>query len=222
MIVDHILTWVREYVQKEMEWVCSAHDFFHIERVVKLATQLQILEWNWDLLVIQLGAYLHESLDEKFFWDLDKEKKIAKLTAYLSELGLDQEKIDEIMFIVKNVWYGKSLERNDDFAYTIEFMIVEDADRLEAVWAIAIARTFAYGWWKWRPIYDPNNKPKELKNHNDYLNNENPSINHFYEKLLLLKDMMHTQSAKKIASKRHDYMQWFLNQFYQERDAKIT
>lgn len=222
MTNDQILESVQQYVQKEMEWVCSAHDFFHIERVVKLATQLQELEWSWDLLVIQLGAYMHESLDEKFFWDTNKEEKVEQLKQFLLTSGLEETKAEEVIFIMKNVWYGKSLERTKDFPYTKEFMIVEDADRLESVWAIAIARTFAYTGSKGRAIYDPARKPNDLDDHQWYLSNDNTAINHFYEKLLLLKDLMHTESAKNIASERHEYMQWFLKQFYQERNADIT
>lgn len=212
---------IEKFVKIEMEWLCSAHDFFHIDRVRKLALKLAQLEWKWDALVVEAWALLHESLDDKFFWDKDLEVKITEIKDFLIALNLSSQQVDDIVFIVKNVGFWKSLERAKDFKWTVEFEIVEDADRLEAIWAIAIARTFAYWWKKWRPIYDPTIQPNSDLNRKSYSKSENTTINHFYEKLLLLKDLMHTNSWAKIARERHEFMEVYLEKFYKERSCDI-
>lgn len=216
-----IVKQVEEFVMEEMEGLCSAHDFAHIDRVRKISLKLAKLEEKWDLIVIELWALLHESLDDKFFWDDDLNKKVLNIELFLNNLNLNNEQIENILFIIKNVWYWKSLERSFNFKWTIEFEIVEDADRLEAVGAIAIARVFAYWGKKWRPIHDPSIQPSKNLNRDSYTKSENTSINHFYEKLLLLKDMMHTWSWSKIAQDRHVFMKSYLSHFFQERDCEL-
>lgn len=213
---DSIVRAIRRYVQQEMEGVCSAHDFFHIERVSTIAKKLHALEKNGDLLVVEAGAYLHESLDEKFFENGSIEDKKQSLQHFLGSLGMSEQQVTGSMFIIENIGFWKSLERGEDFSMTSELALVEDADRLESVGAIAVARTFAYGGRKNRSLYDPSVSPKTLTTKNDYQAGENTSINHFYEKLLIIKDRMHTASARRIAEQRHKFMEQYLEQFYRE------
>lgn len=224
--MDYVSLFTEEvalYVKNEIEWVCSAHDFFHIERVVKLATKLRAMEWMWDVLVIQISALLHESLDDKFcVWCSIPERK-KQLRNILSTWWLEIWSIDRIMFIIENIGFAKSLDRDKNFPYTPEFMIVEDADRLDTIWAIAVARTFAYGGKHWRQIYDPDIQANTYLTKKDYRtwSEKSTSINHFYEKLFLLKDKIHTWSAQRIAEQRHVFMEYFLEQFHHEWNVEI-
>lgn len=129
------------------------------------------------------------------------------------------EQLLRVFYVIKNVGFGKSLERGPDFQMIPELEIVEDADRLEAIGAIAIARTFAYGGKMKRSIHDPKSIPIELMNRESYKNHTGTSIEHFYDKLLKLKDLLHTATAKKIAANRHVFMEKFLEQFYAEWDG---
>lgn len=208
-------------VKTELEWLCSAHDFYHIERVWKLAKKIYNEEKNWDLLVIELGALLHESFDRKFYNKEQLEDKKIMLEKFFSEQWLDKDRIEKVFFVIKNVGFGKSLIRTKDFIITPEFAIVEDADRLEAIWAIAIARVFSYWGKKQRPIHDPNIDNAELVTEESYNNGSPTSIAHFYEKLLKLKDMLNTETAKELAKERHIFMEQFLKQFYAEWDLEV-
>lgn len=215
---NHTVSAVEAFVKAEMEWLCWAHDFHHIARVVKLARKIRELEWEGNTLIIVLGALLHESLDDKFFEKSKMAERKNNIINFLKSLEVSDSNIESVMFIVQNVWFWKSLERWPDFVASKEFQIVEDADRLEAIWAIAIARTFTYGGKKWSPMYDPTIKPHENLNRDTYAKSDNTSINHFYEKLLLLKDLMHTKSWSELALKRHEFMQSYITQFHSERD----
>lgn len=201
-----------------MEWVCVAHDFLHIERVVSNALKIQKMEWKWDKNIITIAALLHESLDEKFFSIDGMDQRKTDLKSFLLSLHISQQDIDKILFIIENIGFWKNLDRADNFPYTIEFEIVEDADRLEAMWAINIARTFSY-WGKRRdPIYDPSIQPVLITDKEHYYKNADTStsFNHFYEKLLLLKDMIHTNSGKILAEPRHAFMEEFMEVFLAE------
>jgi len=198
------------------KWLCSAHDFFHIERVVTLAEKLCEKEWEWNIFIVRAGALLHEALDDKFFAQSDMAQRKDSLRIFLSEQWIEASDVDSIMFIVENVGYSKSLERWEDFVWSKEFEIVEDADRLESIWAMAIARTFAFWWKKKLPLYDPSIPPKMNLTREEYAKTENTSINHFYEKLLLLKDIMHTVTWTQVAQKRHAFMETYLDQFFSE------
>ncbi len=213
-----IIQKIENYVKQEMEDLCVAHDFEHIQRVVANAKKIHQLENKGNIFIIEAGALLHESLDEKFFDMSKKQERIDKICNFLKPLGLDEKEIEEILFIIENVGFWKSLERTDDFIGSMEFQIVEDADRLEAIWAIAIARCFTYGGKKGRKIYDPNIKPVVLVDKDSYhqKGNKETSFNHFFEKLLLLKDLMHTKWWKKIAKPRHDFMQKYVDEFLAE------
>lgn len=211
---------IESFVKQEMEWICSAHDRYHIERVRTMALLIAQEYPSSNLLIIEAGALLHEALDEKFFVESDMEARERELESMLIWLWVSEQQCKQILFIIKNVGFGKSVERDPSIILPIEFQIVEDADRLEAIWAIAIARTFSYGGKKGRPIYDPNIEKKSITWREDYRKGSEHSINHFYEKLLLLKDLLHTSKAKEIAMPRHTFMEWFLEQFFRERNGE--
>ena len=213
---------VADFVRDDMEWLCSAHDFFHIQKVADNVHKICEMEWEGDRNIATASAYLHEYFDEKFFDASQLWEREEKLIVLLDMIEVTKDDQKHILHIIKNVWYGKSLERNKDFKYTTEFKIVEDADRLEAIWAIAIARMFAYGWTKGRPIYDPNITKGVIGNDSEYRNNSenNTSFNHFYEKLLLLKDLMHTKSWRELAIPRHEYMEGYMKMFLEEWEGK--
>ena len=204
---------VKEFVKKEMEWVCSAHDLYHIERVCKLSEIIYESERKWDKDVILCSAFLHEFLDSKFFSEKLKEQEL-KVSYILEKAWLNQIQKEKVIFIINNIWYWKSLSRSNPIEM-IEFLIVEDADRLESTGAISIARTFAYWWRKWIPIYDPNIKFDDNINEQSYWKSST-SINHFYEKLLKIKDLMHTKKAKEIAIEKHNFLELFLDNFHKE------
>ena len=209
---------VEDFVREEMEWLCAAHDFLHIERVVVNAQKIQQMEWKGDRDIVTIAALLHESLDEKFFKQESIGARKNNIKEFLESLEVPAEKIEHILFIIVNVGFGKSLNRKENFPYTIEFQVVEDADRLEAMWAINIARTFAYGSKKGQAIYDPDIKPKVMKDKDSYYAHTwvTTSFNHFYEKLLLLKGMIHTDSGKILAEPRHAFMQEYMEVFLAE------
>lgn len=204
---------VIEFIEKEISWVCSAHDFYHIKRVCKLAEIIYEDEKKWDKNVILTSALLHEILDNKFFADNLKEQK-EKVLEILDKTSLSLEQKNKIIFIIENIWFWKSLGRKEKIEM-IEFKIVEDADRLESIWAISIARTFAYWWRKWIPIYDPEIPFDKNLTEEKYWNSST-SINHFYEKLLKLKNLMNTRKAKEIAEEKHKFLEIFLENFYKE------
>lgn len=216
---NDVVQWVADYVLQEMEWLCSAHDFFHIERVVSVAQKIHDKEWQWNIMIIELGALLHEFFDEKMFEKDSHDKRRVSLKLLLEWFWLSVADIDAVFFIIDNVWYGKSLTRSPDFVGSIEFMIVEDADRIDAIWAIAIARAFAYWWRKGQSIYDPSISCIDTTLDWSYRKIKSTSINHFYEKLLLLKDLMHTSTGFSLAEERHEFMVNYLTQFMKERSC---
>lgn len=212
--MNNIIKKAKKIIELELKWLCSAHDIYHIERVYDNSMKIFKWESNWDEVVIWLGALFHEMLDEKFF-NWKKEEQVIKINNFLSWFELTKDQKEKIIYIIENLWYGKSLswKKIDKF---IEFQIVEEADRLDAIWAIAIARTFAY-WGKiQRPIYEPDVKPIQNMTCEQYYRAESHSINHFYEKLLKLKDEMKTKVWKEIAEERHIFMEKYLEQFFAE------
>lgn len=168
-------------------------------------------EPNADLEIIKLAALLHDIADWKFTDDEMKGGKVAR--KWLKKNDVSKDIIEHVSRIVDTISYKGGT--NPPMKY-LEGMIVQDADRLDAMGAIGIARAFAYGGFKNRAIYNPNNKPTLFKNAKDYKNNNGTSINHFYEKLLLLKDMMNTEAGKKMALKRHKILEDYLKEFYKE------
>ncbi|WMW78009.1 HD domain-containing protein [Flavobacterium sp. 20NA77.7] len=200
------------FVKKQLENAEGGHDWFHIERVYKNAL-LIAKEEKCDLEVVQLAALLHDIADSKFH---DGDEAIGPKTAknFLEQENVSKETIAHVLAIIENISFkGGNFEQKFQ---SIELDIVQDADRLDAIGAIGIARTFNYGGFKNRAIYDPEINPNLSMSKEEYKNTTAPTINHFYEKLLLLKDKMNTPTGKKIAAERHAFMELFLNQFYSE------
>ena len=167
--------------------------------------------------MVELGALLHDIADSKFH-NGDEIIGPRKAYAFLKELGLTTDTINSVHFIIENISYKGGI--NESIKKTLELEIVQDADRLDAIGAIGIARTFNYGGFKNHKIYDPAIPPLTGQTKEQYKNSNAPTLNHFYEKLLLLKDLMNTKTGKALAQQRHDFMETFLQQFYKEWNAE--
>lgn len=202
-----------EYIHSVFEEEGSGHDWWHIFRVRKLALEIARREGG-DLFIIEMAALVHD-LDD---WKLNHSgnKKTLQL---LKKLGVDQQTAEKILQVTEQVSFKGAGVAND--ATSLEAQIVQDADRLDAIGAIGIARTFAYGGSKGRLIYDPSVEPVKYDSFDSYKSNTAPTLNHFYEKLLLLKDRLNTLSARKIGEERHRFMEDFLEQFFFEWNVKI-
>lgn len=204
------------FVKATLAQAEGGHDWFHIERVYKNALLIAESE-KCDVEIVQLGALLHDIADSKFH---NGDESIGPKTArtFLESEKVEPTIIDHVIAIIENISFkGGKVERQFS---SIELDIVQDADRLDAIGAIGIARTFNYGGFKNRALYNPEIAPNLSMTKEEYKNNEAPTINHFYEKLLLLKDKMNTQTGKQIAQDRHRYMEDFLEQFYAEWEGK--
>jgi uncharacterized protein len=201
-----------EFVKTTLQNAEGGHDWFHIERVYKNSILLAKTE-NCNLEVVQLGALLHDIADSKFHnGDETVGPKMAR--TFLESQNVPSEVIEAVISIIENISFkGGNVIRNYN---SVELQIVQDADRLDAIGAIGIARAFSYGGFKNRAIYDPEIKPNLNQSKEEYKKNTAPTITHFYEKLLLLKDRMNTKTGKEIALDRHIYMEQFLDQFYAE------
>lgn len=205
------------FVKETLQGAEAGHDWFHIERVWR-NTLLIAQEEAVDQLVVELGALLHDIADSKFHGG--DETIGPKVTRdYLYSKGIAQEVIDQVVFIVEHISFkgGNTIV----VARTKELDVVQDADRLDAIGAIGIARTFNYGGYKNRGLYDPEIPPNLSMTKEEYKKSTAPTINHFYEKLLLLKERMNTTTGKKLAEARHDFMEVFLQQFYNEWEGKV-
>ena len=207
-----VLENTQNFVKKRLENTESGHDWFHIERVYKNAL-LIAKEETCNTEVVQLAALLHDIADSKFHYgDETIGPKVA--LEFLTKENIAEEIISHVVAIIENISFkGGNFEQN---FHSKELEIVQDADRLDAIGAIGIARTFNYGGFKNRDIYDPQILPNLSMSKEEYKNSTAPTINHFYEKLLLLKDKMNTETGKKIAQKRHEFMESYLEQFYNE------
>jgi uncharacterized protein len=205
------------FVKQNLENAEGGHDWFHIQRVYKnslLIAQNEVC----DTKVVQLGALLHDIADSKFH-DGDETIGPKKARQFLESENVNQEMIDHVVNIIENISFkGGNFDKKFS---SIELDIIQDADRLDAIGAIGIARTFNYGGFKNRPLYNPAIAPNTKMTKEEYKKNEAPTINHFYEKLLLLKDKMNTETGKQIAQQRHRYMEGFLAQFYAEWEGDL-
>lgn len=204
------------FVKTKLEQAEGGHDWFHIERVYKNAL-LIAQEEACDLTVVKLGALLHDIADSKFH---NGDETIGPKTAraFLEAENVDEATIVHVVNIIENISFkGGNFERTFS---SKELEIVQDADRLDAIGAIGIARCFNYGGFKNRALYNPAIPPKFGMSKEEYKTNDSPTINHFYEKLLLLKDKMNTPTGKKIAEARHRFMENFLSQFYAEWEGE--
>ncbi|MEG3655982.1 HD domain-containing protein [Arenibacter palladensis] len=201
------------FVKETLKGAEGGHDWFHIQRVFK-NTLLIAKDEKVDVLVVSLGALLHDIADAKFNGgDETVGPRMAK--DFLISLGVDKKAIEHVVKIIENISYKSSLDSKKSFE-SKELQVVQDADRLDAIGAIGIARAFNYGGYKNREIYNPEIAPNLQMTKEEYKKSQAPSINHFYEKLLLLKDKMNTESGKKLAEKRHQFMMDYLEQFYKE------
>ena len=216
MSSEQLITDTIAFVKQELQNAEGGHDWFHIERVYKNSLLIAKTE-SCDKEVVQLGALLHDIADSKFHnGDETVGPRIAQ--EYLESKAVSQDIIDHVVLIIENISYkGGNFEKKFS---SKELDIVQDADRLDAIGAIGIARTFNYGGFKNRTLYDPEIAPKTGMSKEEYKNNDSPTINHFYEKLLLLKDKMNTETGKQIAQQRHKYMEGFLSQFYAEWEGE--
>ncbi len=207
---DRILNAAINYIHHNQVADSSGHGYWHIRRVEALAVQLAEAE-HADVFITRIAALLHDLDDYKVGGD---EKNLPLATKFLEEHIPGTSIKERILRIIRQVSFKGS--HTKDHADTRESKCVQDADRLDALGATGIARAFAYGGSKNRPVYDPDIKPVCHTTYSEYQNNASPTINHFYEKLLLLKDRMNTATGKKIAEKRHAFMEEFLKQFYEE------
>ena len=212
MNAEKLILKTRLYVKKELANDGSGHDWWHIYRVWSLAKKMAQTE-NADLAIVELSALLHDIADWKFN-NGDESAGPEKAANWLIQNDADQKLIDAVCEIISTLSYKGAGVATP--MRTIEGKLVQDADRLDAIGAMGIARTFAYGGNKNRLIYHPDNPPVMHQGFEEYKKNRGHTINHFYEKLLLLKDRMNTQSAKKIAEKRHLFMEDYLNRFFKE------
>lgn len=207
-----------QFVKETLQGAEGGHDWFHIERVWKNAKLIAKNE-NVDLFIIELGALLHDIADAKFY-DGDESIGPKKANEFLKNLEVDEAVIKHIINIINHISYKNSLESNTEKFHSKELDIIQDADRLDAIGAIGIARAFNYGGFKNRELYNPEIKPNLSLSKEAYKKSNAPTINHFYEKLLLLKDEMNTQNGKQIAAYRHQFMEQYLKQFYNEWEGK--
>lgn len=203
------------FVKKTLENAEGGHDWFHIERVYKNA-QLIYKNENVDEFIVALGALLHDIADAKFY---DGDETIGPKMAreFLFSQNVDSTIIEHIVQIIDNISFKSSLSKDKKERFSSpELNVIQDADRLDAIGAIGIARCFNYGGFKNRQLYNPKIKPNLEMSKEEYKKSSTPTINHFYEKLLLLKDKMNTKTGRQLAVKRHIYMERFLEQFYAE------
>ena len=211
-----IINQTAEYIKNKLSGEGSGHDWWHVYRVWKNAVHIGKHE-KADLFVVELATLLHDIADWKFNeGNDDVGPQLAR--EWLEKLSVDENVISHVCQIIKNASFkGAGVMTR---ITTTEGMVVQDADRLDAIGAIGIGRTFAYGGSKGREMYNPDIKPAKHESFEQYKNNQSPTINHFYEKLLLLKELMNTATAKKIAKKRHKIMEVFLDEFFQEWEGK--
>jgi len=205
-----------EFVKKELQNAEAGHDWWHIERVYKSAKAIAIEE-KVDLEIVEFAALLHDIADAKFN-DGDEEIGPQKAGEFLKSIVVEENKIIHVQQIIRNMSFKSSLGK---ISFTSpEMLVVQDADRLDAIGAIGIARAFTYGGFKNRELYNPAINPVINQSKEAYKNTTAPTINHFYEKLLLLKDKMNTLTGKRIALQRHEFMEQYLTQFYAEWEGQ--
>lgn len=209
---EEIIQKTINFVKNELQNAEGGHDWFHVERVYKNSLLISESE-KVDKTIVSLGALLHDIADSKFH-NGDETVGPKKAQQFLKSESISEETIYHVVKIIENVSF-KGGNKNQEF-HSKELEVVQDADRLDALGAIGIARTFNYGGFKDRKLYDPEIKPNLNMTPSQYKASDAPTINHFYEKLLLLKERMNTQTGRKIAEERHQFMEIFLKQFYGE------
>ena len=215
--MNNLVDITKAFVKAQLAQAEGGHDWFHIERVYNNALLIAQGE-ACDLLVVQLGALLHDIADSKFH-DGDESIGPSMAWQFLAAQNVPEDTIIHVVNIIENISFKGG---NHEMKFrSPELDIVQDADRLDALGAIGIARTFNYGGFKNRAIYDPAIAPNLVMDKEEYKASQAPTLNHFYEKLLLLKDRMNTKTGKKIAEGRHAFMESYLKQFYAEWSGEI-
>lgn len=218
MIEEHLIEATKTFVKNTLENAEGGHDWFHTLRVYNNALLISKHE-DVEPLVVELGALLHDIADSKFHaGDETIGPKLAR--EFLFKHNVDSMVIEHVVNIIKHISFKNSLDKNLSFT-SKELEVIQDADRLDAIGAIGIARCFNYGGFKNRPLYDPTVAPNLSMTKEEYKTSNSPTINHFYEKLLLLKDKMNTKTGKQIAEKRHNFMEAYLKQFYSEWEGRL-
>ncbi|WP_321287663.1 HD domain-containing protein [uncultured Sunxiuqinia sp.] len=213
MKMENAIQETARYIQQQFEHDASGHDWWHIYRVWQLSKMISEYEGG-DLFIIEMAALLHD-LDD---WKLSAENG-TKASDWMNKIGIDYDTSDQIQTIIGEVSFkGAGVEADPN---SLEAKIIQDADRLDAMGAIGIARTFAFGGHKNRLIYDPTIKPEVHRSFSDYKKSAAPTINHFYEKLLLLKDRINTDTGRKLALQRHQFMEQYLEHFFSEWNQEI-
>ena len=218
MTNKQLIETTKTFVKETLKNAEGGHDWFHIERVYKNSLLISKTE-EVDILVVQLGALLHDIADSKFHeGDETQGPQIAR--EFLFKHNVDSLVIEHVVNIIKHLSFKNSLDGKSGFN-SKELEVIQDADRLDAIGAIGIARCFNYGGFKNRPIYDPSVQPNLNMSKVEYKTSTAPTLNHFYGKLLLLKGKMNTKTGKHIAERRHQFMELYLKQFYAEWDGKL-
>jgi len=207
------------FVKETLDGAEGGHDWFHIQRVFNNTLLIAKNEKVEDM-VVNLGALLHDIADAKFY-EGDETVGPRMATDFLKSITVEQKVIDHVVKIIENISFKSSLENNGERFTSLELQVVQDADRLDAIGAIGIARAFNYGGFKNRELYNPDIVPNLNMTKTEYKKSTAPTINHFYEKLLLLKEKMNTETGKKLAESRHQYMLDYLVQFEQEWNGKV-
>lgn len=202
-----------EYIRKKFRNDSTGHDWWHIFRVRNMALQIAEKEGG-NRFLIEMSALLHDLED----WKLNDKTNLSKTKKWLHKIRVSEIHTSKVLQIIEQVSFkGAGVE---NIATSIEAKIVQDADRLDAIGAIGIARAFNYGGFKNRPLYNPELKPRLNMSKEEYKRGDSPTINHFYEKLLLLKDKMNTETGKRMAKERHQFMESFLDKFYKEWEGE--
>ncbi|OYU84108.1 MAG: phosphohydrolase [Flavobacterium sp. BFFFF2] len=215
---DSIVSKTIQFVRDTLAEAEGGHDWFHIERVYKSAINIANHEAGANLLIVQLASLLHDIADSKFHGG-DEKIGPEKARQFLESQAVEAPIVEAVIAIIENMSFHKSIEGTT--YQSLELDIVQDADRLDAIGAIGIARTFNYGGFKNRKIYDPAISPQFFTSKESYKKSDSPTLNHFYEKLLLLKDLMTTPTAQAMAEQRHAFMEAFLSQFYAEWEGEF-
>jgi uncharacterized protein len=215
---EKIITATIAFVKKELKNAEGGHDWFHIERVFK-NTILISKDEKVAVFTVSLAALLHDIADPKFY-NGDESIGPKMAAKFLKEQAVNPAIIEHVVQIIKHISYKNTFDENSEKFTSKELEVVQDADRLDAIGAIGIARCFNYGGFKNRGLYDPEIIPDLEMTKEAYKSSTAPTINHFYEKLLLLKEQMNTVTGKRIAAQRHDFMEIYLQQFYDEWNGR--
>jgi len=210
-----IISKTAEHVREELSGESSGHDWFHVYRVWKLAEHIGKQE-GADMFIVEMTALLHDLDDFKITGEHSKDKKNA--TSWMENMQVGADTQQKIIKIIQNMGFTDHIEGQKSLSKEGE--VVQDADRLDALGAIGIGRAFAYGGKMQRPLHDPAEQPKKEMSKEHYMSRKGTTINHFHEKLLLLKELMNTDAGRKMAAHRHQFMEQYLEEFFKEWEGE--